>query len=78
MELHNRDGDLFTNIEKVNNVYPAELIVTPPRIRLATWTMEGEEEEPTHEKLVEHLGTVVMVATAKGADGTRAMLMTWH
>jgi len=77
MELHNGDGDLFTNIEKVNNVYPVRLTVIPPRVGLATWTMEGEEE-PTHEKLVEHLGTVAMVATAKGADGIRATLMTWH
>ena len=24
MELTNRDGDVFTNVEKVNNVYPME------------------------------------------------------
>jgi len=28
--------------------------------------------------VVEHLGKVAVVATAKGADGMRATLMTWH
>jgi hypothetical protein len=31
MELRNRDGDMFANIERVNNVYPMELKVVPPR-----------------------------------------------
>src|SRR5258708_12794978 len=77
MELRDRDGDLFTNIEKVNNVYPVRLTAIPPRAGLAAWTTEGELE-PTHEELVGHLESVAMVATAKGADGTKATLMTCH
>jgi len=38
--------------------------------------MEGED--PTHGELVERLGKVAVVATAIGADSTRAKLMTWH
>jgi GAG-pre-integrase domain len=36
------------------------------------------EREPTHEELARRLETVVMVATARGAEGTKATLLTWH
>jgi len=52
------------------------LNVIPPMAIFAVWTTEGEA--PTHEELVERLGKVGMVATAKRADGMRATLMTWH
>ena len=78
MELRDRDGDLFTHIAVVNDVYPVRLTVIPPNAALAAWTIKGDEEVPTHEELVERLEKVAMVATAKGADGTRATLMTWH
>jgi hypothetical protein len=45
---------------------------------MAAWTTEGKEDEATHEELAERLETVAMVATAKGAEGTKATLMTWH
>jgi len=77
MELRDRDGDLFTHIAVVNDVYPVRLTVIPPNAALAAWTIEGDEEVLTHEELVEHLEKVAMVTTAKGADDTRAMLMTW-
>ena len=41
-------------------------------------TMEGSGAEPTHDELVEGLGGVAMAATAKGADGKKATLLTWH
>jgi hypothetical protein len=69
---------MFTHIAVVNDVYPVRLTVIPPNTALAAWTIEGDEEVPTHEELVERLEQVAMVATAKGADGTRATLMTWH
>jgi len=50
--------------------------VIPPKAGFVAWTTEGED--PTHELLVERLGKVAMVATAKGADGMRATLVTWH
>jgi len=40
MELKDRDGDVFTNVEKVNNVYPMELNVITPKVnwlRGQTW-----------------------------------------
>jgi len=76
MELRDRDGDLFANIAKANNVYPVRLNVIPPKAGFAAWTTEGEDL--THEELVEHLGKVAMVATAKGADCMRVTLVTWH
>jgi len=76
MELRDRDGDLFANIARANNVYPVKLKVNPPKARFATWMTEGED--PTHEELVKGLGKVAMVATANGADGMRATLMPWR
>jgi hypothetical protein len=38
VELRDRDGDLFANVAKVNNVYPMGLKVTLPMARLAAWT----------------------------------------
>jgi len=42
MELRNRDGDLFADVERVNNVYPMVLRVLPPKAGLAAWTQAGE------------------------------------
>jgi len=53
-----------------------KLNVIPPKAGFAAWTTEGED--PTHEELVERLGKVAMVAMAKGANGMRVTLMTWH
>jgi len=47
MELKNRDGDVFTNVEKVNNVYPVELNVIIPKVGLAAWTDVGKHAELT-------------------------------
>ena len=63
MELRDLDGDLFAKIAKANNGYPVELNVIPQKAGFAAWMTEGED--PTHEGLVEHLGKVAMVATAK-------------
>jgi transposase InsO family protein len=76
MELRNRDGDMFANIERVNNVYPMVLKVVPPKAMLAAWTDEGAD--PTYEELEQRLDRVALVATAKGGNGTEASLMTWH
>jgi hypothetical protein len=46
----------------------------PPRAGMAAWTTE----EPTHEELVGRLETVAMVATARGVEGMKATLLTWH
>ena len=78
MELRNRDGDLFANIEKVNNVSLRGLNVISPRTALAACTMNGDDVKPTHAELVERLDKVAMVAMANGADGKRATLLTWH
>ena len=45
---------------------------------LAACTMDGDDVKPTHDELVERLDKVAMVATANGADGKRATLLTWH
>ena len=37
MELHDRDGDLFTEIAARNDVYLARLSIIPPKTALATW-----------------------------------------
>jgi hypothetical protein len=74
MELQNRDGDMLAGVGKVNNIYPMGPKVIPPR---PGW-LHGQQErerEPTHE---ERLETVAMVATARGAEGTKAALLTWH
>ena len=77
MALQNRDGDLFANVAKVN-VYPVGLNVVPLRTALAACTMGGDDAEPTHDELANRLDGVVMVATAKGVDGIKATLLTWH
>jgi transposase InsO family protein len=76
MELRNRDGDLFTNIERENNVYPMALKVVPPRAVLAAWVDGGAD--PTYKELGQHLDQVAFAAMAKGGNGTEATLMTWH
>ena len=58
MELRDRDGDLFADVEKVNNVYPVRLTVIPSRAGMAAWTTEGEEDEATHEELARRLETL--------------------
>ena len=78
MELKNRDGDVFTNVKKVNNVYPMELNVITPNTGLAAWTDMGNHAELTQEELIRRLEGVAMTATAKGADGLQATLLTWH
>jgi len=35
MELRDRDGDLFANIAKANNVYPVKFNVIPPKAGFA-------------------------------------------
>jgi len=76
MVLRNRVGDVFADVEKVNNVYPLELRVTPPGNALAAWT--DDHRESTYTELVQRLQKVVMTATARGGNGTEATLMTWH
>jgi transposase InsO family protein len=78
MELQNRDGDLFADIDRVNNVYPMALKVVPPKAGLAAQTNIGGGADPTHEELVDGLQKVVLAATAKGGDGMEATLMTWY
>ena len=77
VELRDREGDLFTDIAKMNNAYPVKLTVISPMTGLAVRMTEGEEGA-TQDELGERLATVAMVTTAKGGDGTRASLMTWH
>ena len=72
-ELQNRDRDLFTNVTKVNNVYLVGFNVIPLRAALAVCTTDGDDAEPTHDKLVERLDK-----SAMGGGGIRATLLTWH
>ena len=62
MELRNRDGDLFANVARVNNVYPVGLNVIPLRTALAACTTDGDDAEPTLDELVERPDKVAMVA----------------
>jgi len=78
MELTDRDGGLFATVETVNNVFPIKLNVIRSTPALATWTMEVSGTGPTHDELVERLGSVAMVASARGAEGGKATLLTWH
>jgi hypothetical protein len=77
MELRNRDGDLFAQAERVNNLYPMALQVVLPKAGLAAWTDVGTGVDPTHEELVKRLEKVALSATAKGGDGMEALL-PWH
>ena len=52
MELRNQEGDLFAQVEKVDNVYPAKLDIIPPRAGLAAWTA-SDGNEATHSELAE-------------------------
>ena len=45
MELRNRDGDLFTNVAKVDNIYPVVLNMIPLRAALAACTTDGDDAE---------------------------------
>ena len=45
---------------------------------MAAWTLEVSSTGPTHHKLVEHLGKVTMIASARGAKGEKALLFIWH
>ena len=45
MELRNRDGDLFTNVGKVNNIYPVVLNMIPLRAALAACTMYSDRND---------------------------------
>jgi len=65
----NQDGDKFADVEMVNDVYSMTLDLIPPKAALAAWA--SVVAEPTHEELIECLGTVALVATAVGADGMR-------
>jgi len=71
MELRNRDGDKFADVdvEMVNDVCPVMLDVIPPRVALAAWARSVAG--PTHEELIERLGAVTLVATAKRAGDMR-------
>ena len=76
MEPRNRDGDLFANVEKVNNVYLVGLNVISPRASSATCTMDGDDGELTHNELIERPSKVMMVATAKRTGSIRVTLLT--
>ena len=60
MRRRDWDGDPFTNVAKVN-VGPNMI---PLRTALAACATDGNNAEPTHDVLVEHLDKVVMVAMA--------------
>ena len=77
MELHTDNGSLFAVVEMANNVYPVKLNIAHLSPVLAAWAVEGVAE-PAPDELAERLEKVAMVATAKGPDGKRALLMTWH
>ena len=66
MELRNRDGDLFANIAKVNNVYPVGLDVIPLRVALAACMTDGDDAEPTHDELVDKVAMVANGIRDKG------------
>jgi hypothetical protein len=70
MELQNRDGKLFANIERVNNVYPMALRVVPPKAGLAAWTNFGGGVDPTHE-LVDRLQRWYWLLQQKGVTEWR-------
>ena len=45
MELRNRDGDLFTNVGKGNNIYPVVLNMIPLRATLAACTTYSDRND---------------------------------
>ena len=53
MELRNRDGDKFPDVEMVNDVYLMMVDVIPPRVALAA--RASSVAKPTHEKRIERL-----------------------
>jgi hypothetical protein len=61
----------------VNDAFPAKFEIIPLDTAVAAWTMNGDTDETTHNKLVGHLEKVAMVATARGSDGVKACLLTW-
>jgi len=65
VELRNRDGDLFTNVERVNNAYQMVLSVLPPKAGSVAWTHTSEGADPTHKELVEHLQQAALVRWQK-------------
>jgi hypothetical protein len=77
MELWNVAG-LFAEVIQVNDVFPAKFEIIPPDAVVAAWTTNGDMDKTTHDELVGHLENVAMVATARGPDGAKASLLTWH
>jgi hypothetical protein len=77
MELWNVAG-LFTEVIQANDVFPAKFEIIPPDAAVAAWTTNGDMDETTHDELVGRLENVAMVATARGPDGAKASLLTWH
>jgi len=73
-----QDGEWFTAIEMVNNIFPIKFNIIHPRPALAAWTMEVSRTGQTHDELVECLGNVAMIASARGTEGKKATLLTWH
>ena len=78
MELRTEEGSLFANVEMANTVYPVKLDIVYLQPVLAVWTVEGVKAGPALDGLVECLGRVVVVTMAKGPNGKRASLLTWH
>ena len=76
MVLRDRAGDVFADIDMVNNVFPTKLRIVSPGNALVAWTSEYRER--TIPELVQHLQKVAMAATARGGESTEATLMTWH
>jgi len=76
IELRDRDWEHVCRYCEGEQCLSGEAQCDSPKAGFAAWTTEGED--PTHEELLERLGKVAVVVTAKGADGMRATLMTWH
>ena len=78
MELCNKCGDLFTIVSKPNNVYPVKLTVITLGSGFTVWMSEGDSKEQTHQEVVKHLDNFLLVAMARGGQGSDASLLMWH
>ena len=69
-------GDKFAIDMEVKHIYPIELMVRTPG--LPVWMDNGGHTKQTYQELAQRLKGVVMTAMAKGGEGTKVALMTWH
>ena len=60
---------MFTDVKRVNNVYPMEARVIPPQPGMAAWTSGSKWRGLTGGKLIQRLETVMLVQQREGEMG---------